>query len=94
MQKASQIVSSAWTFLSCSDPKAAKIVDQFTSAHVSGYEWTAAYRAHRWDGKKHFFSKTRARFPTGLILVVRTALENAGFEVTVDYPKVVAEDVG
>lgn len=85
--KVNLVVSAAWTFMSSDDPKAIGIVDKYTSAFTSGYTWTAAYRSHRWDGKKHFLSKTRGRFPTGLVLIVQSALENAGYEVTVDYPQ-------
>jgi len=41
-------------------------LDSAFSVHKDGYEFSPAYKAHRWDGKIHFFKALSHKFPIGL----------------------------
>jgi len=75
-------------------PALAALVDSNISVFVPGYKFSKQYKARvwnatktekvrLWDGKKHFLWPKRQRFPTGLLHMVKEALEAAGNEVNI-----------
>ncbi|WP_323016458.1 DEAD/DEAH box helicase [Castellaniella sp.] len=47
----------------------------------AGAEHTAAFKAHRWDGRSTFFDNATQTFPRGFVQYVHVALSKAGFQV-------------
>jgi superfamily II DNA or RNA helicase len=58
-------------------------VDYVTSYPVEGCQYSKAFRKGTWDGRKRLFRKRTGAFPTGLVKVVRRALEGFGYEIEV-----------
>jgi superfamily II DNA or RNA helicase len=57
------------------------IVSTLLSFHVDGYEFTDAFKSHRWDGRSNFFNWNAATFPRGFVDDVETALAARGYTV-------------
>ena len=51
-------------------------VDEATSFYRKGYFHTPSYKSGRWDGREHLLK--RRRFPSGLLTVVLSVLEDLG----------------
>lgn len=45
----------------------ARRLDDAFSLEVKGAKYSPLYKAHRWDGKRHFFVVATSSFPTGLL---------------------------
>lgn len=56
-----------------------KEINEICSYFVNGYKYSEAYRRRLWDGKKHRFSLTTKKFPTGLLYRVKKTLEQNNF---------------
>lgn len=59
------------------------LVDDVTSAKVNGHQFAPAYKAKRWDGKRHLLNKYTGIFPVGLLNTVVSALSKDGYEVEI-----------
>lgn len=59
------------------------LVRTVTSYPVEGAEFSPSYRKKLWDGRKHLYNLRTGSFPTGLITLVKTTLENNDTRVTV-----------
>jgi len=55
-------------------------IDQATSFPVSGHEYSMKFIEGAWDGRKHLFNRRDLSFPTGLLDVVKKALDDEGIE--------------
>lgn len=63
------------------DDNAKVIVSTLLSYHVDGYEFTDAFKSHRWDGRSNFFNWGPATFPRGFVDDVEQALASRGYTV-------------
>lgn len=52
-----------------------KIVRNATSYYMDGYQFSPAFKSHKWDGKKHFFNLHNLSIPAGLTHLVIEALK-------------------
>lgn len=55
-----------------------------TSYPVDGAQYSKAYRRGVWDGRKHLFNKKTGAFPTGLLDVVVSSLDDNGVIHTIE----------
>jgi superfamily II DNA or RNA helicase len=53
------------------------VVKKATSHYVDGFMFSPAFKARRWDGKRHFFRDKDSSFPIGLYEEVVKALQGA-----------------
>lgn len=63
------------------DEDARVIASTALSYYVDGYEFTDAYKAHRWDGRSTFFNWGPCTFPRGFVDEVEAALQSRGYTV-------------
>lgn len=61
-------------------------VREATSWLVDGYQFSRPYRSGKWDGRKNLFNAKTGAFPTGLLKIVSSVLDEAGVSYdTVDH---------
>lgn len=63
------------------DDEAKTIVSSMLSYHVDGFEFTNAFKEHRWDGRSTFFDWKSGTFPRGFVDEVEAALQARGYTV-------------
>jgi superfamily II DNA or RNA helicase len=54
-----------------------------TSYQVQGFQFSKAFRKGVWDGRKHLLNTRTGAFPTGLVRMVKEAIEGTGLVVDV-----------
>jgi superfamily II DNA or RNA helicase len=75
------------------DRRALRMLETCTSYLVSGYYFSPAYRAHRWDGREHLLKYSSAhgyRVPIGLLMDVAGAFKKGGVAFDIDLSRRVA----
>lgn len=82
------MVRIVWGPLRCSfdpylSPFLTTVVDDLLSCYQPGYRFSKLYKAHKWDGKKHFLWAKKQKFPTGFLLDVEKALRVCGEKVKI-----------
>lgn len=73
------VVDNLTTTLETDNPKIIEALKKRYAFPVPGYQYSPAYRARRWDGKKKYFD-ARGRFKTGLLNRVIKDLKSIGVE--------------
>ena len=68
-----------------------KLIRSATSARPEGYMYMPSYKNRVWDGFIHLSKNNK--FPSGLVHIVRNALEEADYDVTINYPDVPEVDI-
>ena len=63
------------------DEQAMVIVSSLLSYFVDGYEFSDAFKSHRWDGRSTFFNWKTQTFPRGFVDRVEKALIAKGYQV-------------
>lgn len=79
-----QIAANATTAKLIGASREAKLaVQQILSYTVDGAEHSAAFKAHRWDGKSSFFTWDSSTFPRGFLSLVAGGLLKKGYKIQV-----------
>jgi superfamily II DNA or RNA helicase len=81
------VIDNRYVTIRGADRKTLRLLEECTSYLVSGYYFSPAYRAHRWDGREHLLKFSVAhgyRAPIGLLLDIASALRKAGVHYDVD----------
>lgn len=59
-------------------------INEVTSYHKTGYEYSNRYRSGQWDGKIRLFRRYTRTFPSGLLNDVKGALKDVGVRFRID----------
>ena len=78
------IVGNNVSFLKTDNQKLLAVLKKKYSAKVPGYNYSAAYKKHGWNGEKHYFSESTGAFGTGLLPYIEEDLTYIGYEYKVE----------
>ena len=78
------IINNSLSILKTDNKKLLTTLEKKYSAKVPGYNYSAAYRKHGWNGEKKFFSSKTGKFGTGLLSHIEEDLTYLGIDYKIE----------
>ena len=78
------IINNNSSILKTDNKKLLTTLEKKYSAKVPGYNYSAAYRKHGWNGEKKFFSSKTGKFGTGLLSHIEEDLTYLGIDYKIE----------
>ena len=78
------IINNNSSILKTDNKKLLTTLEKKYSAKVPGYNYSAAYRKHGWNGEKRFFSSKTGKFGTGLLSHIEEDLTYLGMDYKIE----------